>query len=150
MPEQQGFLRGAPAPGNSLGALLVEGATGGGGPVDLSAASLAALETTTDPNTALRYSGGKTAVTARVTTSPTTIVTPPAGQRLRVVWVYAINDPDQSVTPAITVTLGGVPIYLGFAISHWESFTGPINGALTVALDSPGDVAFTAHYELVA
>lgn len=93
-----------------------------------------------------RWSGGKTAKTANVTASgDTTIWTPASGKKLRVFWVSAINDPDQSQSPKIILKFGTNEIYRGYAIAHWEIFDGAVDQALVCNLDQAGDVAITVH-----
>lgn len=95
-----------------------------------------------------RYAGGKSAVAATVTgAGDTTVKVPGVGNFLRVFWVYAINDPDQSTTPLIKVKLGATEIYRGFAIAHWEVFDGAVGDSLVVNLDGIASVAVTAHYQ---
>lgn len=79
----------------------------------------------------------------------TTIITPSAGKRLRLYWVYAVPDPDSTDSPLIKVTLAGTEIYRAFAISHAQRFTGAADGTVVVnlsAADANG-VAVTIHYE---
>ncbi len=211
--DQQGFLRDAPPVGQTLGAIVVSG--GSGGPVALDAAPLAALESINaavtgtvaldaptlaalesitalvsgtvaldapslaaletiqvgnlpvtqavsaaalplpvgaaiEATQAKRYGGGKLTKTAQVTASGnTTILTPAAGKFVRLYWVGAINDPDQSVSPRIRVGFDGAADYLysGYAVAHWEVFDGAVNQAVVVNLDQAGDVAATVHYQ---
>jgi hypothetical protein len=94
-----------------------------------------------------RYGGGKQAVTATVTAAgDTTVLTPPAGERLRVFWASAINDPDQETTPLVTIRLGEVEVYRAYAVAHWEIFEGGVDAPLVVNLSEPGSIALTAHY----
>lgn len=123
MSEQSGFLRDSPDPGFGLGRLLVSDAR--------------------------RFSGGKSAMTAQVTTTgQTVILTPDTGKAITVFWVSALNDPDQAQSPRIRVGFQGASDYLysSYAIAHWEMFTGNVNQALVVDLDQTGDVAVTVHY----
>lgn len=91
-----------------------------------------------------------TAAVATVTASgDTTVITPTAGKRLRVYWVYAVPDPDSADSPLIKVKLGGTEIYRAFAISHAWRFTGATDGTLVVNLSAAtaDGVAVTIHYE---
>lgn len=95
-----------------------------------------------------RYAGGKLAATAQVTASgDTTLITPATGKALRVFWVSAINNPDQSSTPRMIFKLGTTEIYRAYALAHWEVFTGTVNQPLVVNLNQGGDVAVTVHYQ---
>ncbi len=96
-----------------------------------------------------RYAGGKTPVTAQVTAAgDTTVYTPAAGKRVRLFWVSAINDPDQSVSPRIIVKFaGGTELYRAAALAHWEIFEGALNEAVVVNLDQAADVAVTLHLQ---
>ncbi|PTL55748.1 hypothetical protein [Paraconexibacter algicola] len=102
----------------------------------------------TEATLAGRYAGGKLAAVATVTASgDTTIVTPAAGKAIRLYWITAINDPDEATSPLIRVSLGSSEVYRGYAISHWEVFTGATNAPLTVNLSGAASVAVTAHYQ---
>lgn len=81
----------------------------------------------------------------------TTVITPAAGKRLRVYWVYAVPDPDSSDSPLIKVSLGATEIYRAFAISHAQRFTGAADGTVVVNLSAANanGVAVTIHYEEV-
>lgn len=97
-----------------------------------------------------RYAGGKLVLTETVVAGgETTILTPPAGQSIRLFWVSAMADPDEANSPLIRVLLGGDEIYRAYVIAQWEIFTGDLNAALKVDLSSPASVAVTAHYEIV-
>jgi len=99
-----------------------------------------------------RYGGGKLAATAQVTASgDTTILTPAVGNKLRIFWVSAINDPDETDSPRIRVGFAGAGDYLysAYALAHWEVFEGATDQALVVNLDQTGSVAVTVHYQEV-
>lgn len=101
-----------------------------------------------DGSTTNRYSGGKTAVVATVTASgDTTIFTPGSGNAVRLFWVSAINDPDESSTPLIKVLIGSTELYRAYAVAHWEVFEGAANEVLKVNLSGAASVAVTAHIE---
>lgn len=94
----------------------------------------------------LRLAGGKDAFAGQVVSGTTTVVTPSAGRRLEVLWVYALTDPDSATTPLITVTLGVRALYSGYAIAHREVFVGGVNETLSVTLSEAAPVAVTIHY----
>lgn len=104
----------------------------------------------TEATQARRYAGGKSSKTASVTASgDTTIHTPEAGKKIRLFWVSAINDPDQSVSPRVIVKFGSTELYRAYAIAHWEVFDGAVDEPLVVNLDQAADVAVTVHYQEV-
>lgn len=85
-----------------------------------------------------------THVVATVTASgSTTLYTPSAGKRLRLRWIYAINDPGSSSTPLVKIFLGAEEKYRVYAISKRQWTTGPINGSLIVNLSEAAEVACT-------
>lgn len=77
------------------------------------------------------------------------LVTPAAGKRIRLQWVYAINDPVASTSTKITIKLGSEVQYVAWAISKRQQLTGPVDGQLIVNLSNPGDVAVTIFYQEV-
>lgn len=104
----------------------------------------------TEGTVANRYSGGKLAKTISTTlVGDTTIHTPAAGKAIRLFWISALNDPDQSVSPKITIKFTGATnnLYATYGLAHWEIFTGPVDTPLLVNLDQAGDVAVTIHYQ---
>jgi hypothetical protein len=118
--------------------------------------AVAVTNPTADPETGLakeatalrRYGGGKTPVVATVTASgDTTIHTPAAGKKIRLFWVSAINDPDETTTPLILVKLGALESYRAYAVAHWEIFEGAVDAPLVINLSSAASVAVTAHIE---
>jgi hypothetical protein len=99
---------------------------------------------------ARRFGGAKLAYSAAVSAAgATTLITPPAGQRVAVVWVYAMPDPNQSAIPDITISVGAVDIYRGYALAHWERFVGGVDDIVTVTLDIAIKTLVTVHYELL-
>lgn len=89
-------------------------------------------------------------VVATVTAAGDTVVHDPApGKRVRVRWIYAINDPTSSTAPLIRVFLGTEEKYRVYALSKRQKVTGPVDGALTVNLSAPASVAVTALIEEV-
>lgn len=77
----------------------------------------------------------------------TTVYTPLAGRRIRLRWMYAINDPTATTTPLIKVFLGASEKYRVYALSKRQLVIGPVDGALIVNLSAAGSVAVTALLE---
>lgn len=77
----------------------------------------------------------------------TVVYTPAAGKRVRLHWVYAINDPYSLTSSKITIRIGTKVLYVAWAISKRQQFTGDINAPLVVNLSSAANVAFTAFVE---
>lgn len=89
-----------------------------------------------------------THVVATVTASgDTTLYTPAAGKRLRLRWVYAINDPASTAAPLIKVFLGASEVYRVYALSKRQLVVGPVNGALKINLSVAASVAVTVLLE---
>lgn len=85
-----------------------------------------------------------THVVATITASgSTTVHTPPAGKRIRLRWIYAINDPGSAATPLIKIFLGNQEKFRVYAISKRQWTTGPVDGALIVNLSEAAEVACT-------
>lgn len=85
-----------------------------------------------------------THVVATVTAAgPTTIYTPVLGKRLRLRWLYAINDPGSTANPLIKILLGAQEKYRVYALSKRQLTTGPIDGPLIVDLSEAAEVACT-------
>lgn len=92
-----------------------------------------------------------THVVATVTASgDTTIHTPAAGMRIRVHWIYAINDPTSSSPPLIKVLLGAVEKFRVYALSKRQVMTGAVDAPLKINLSGAGSVAVTVILEEVA
>lgn len=89
-------------------------------------------------------------VTATYTTAGAhTLYTPTPGTAVKLKWISAVNDPDSSDTPLVTVTLGAKEPYRLYAFAHREWFTGEVDEPLVVTLDGVGSVSVTAHvYEV--
>lgn len=98
---------------------------------------------TTD-STDIEYIPVATTVTA---VGDTTIYTPATGKRVRLHWIYAINDPLASTSTKITVKIGTQTYYVAWAISKRQQFTGAINAPLIINLSALGNVAVTAFIE---
>lgn len=89
-----------------------------------------------------------THVVATVTASgSTTIYTPAAGKRLRLRWIYALNDPGSSASPLIKIFLGAEEKFRVYAVSKRQWSTGPVNGSLIINLSEAAEVAVTALIE---
>lgn len=136
-------LRAVPVPvSGTVAAILAEPIS-----VDDNGASL-----TTDGTYDERYSGGKLAVATTVTAAgDTTLVTPPGGQRVRVVWVSAIANPDNLSANRTRFKFGaaGAPFYESYAVAHWEVFDGGIGVPLIVNCQTAEAVSVTAHYRII-
>ena len=89
------------------------------------------------------------AVTATVTAiGDTTVYTPTLGKRLRLHWVYTINDPAASAHALIGVFIGTSRHFLTFGVAKRQRITGSVNEALIINLDRSGaTVAVTAFIE---
>lgn len=79
----------------------------------------------------------------------TVIHTPAANKRIQIRWIYAISDPVSGVSPLIQVFLGAIEKYRVYALSKRQLVTGPVDGALSIALSEPGLVAVTVLFEEV-
>lgn len=89
-----------------------------------------------------------THVVATATASgDTTIHTPAAGMRVRLRWIYAINDPASTSPPLIKVKLGSTEIYRVWALSKRQLVLGAVDAPLVINLASSGTVAVTAILE---
>lgn len=87
---------------------------------------------------------------ATVTASgPTAVYTPSSGRRVRLRWIYALNDPGSAASPLIKVLLGAQEKYRVYALSKRQLVTGPVDGALIVDLSEAAEVAVTALLEEV-
>jgi hypothetical protein len=91
-----------------------------------------------------------THVVATVTAAGDTVVyTPQAGKRVRLHWVYAINDPGSESTPLIKIFVGPTELYRVYALSKRQLSTGPLDGVLKVNLSEAAEVAITVLLEEV-
>lgn len=79
----------------------------------------------------------------------TTVHAVSPGRRIRLHWIYAINDPSSTTTPLIKVFLGSDEKYRVYALSKRQLATGPVNGNLVLNLSTSGSVAVTALIEEV-
>jgi hypothetical protein len=82
-------------------------------------------------------------------TGDTVLVTPSVGKRIRLQWVYAINDPVSTISTKITIKLGTEVQYVSWAISKRQQLTGDVNAPLIINLSNLGDVAVTIFYQEV-
>lgn len=109
------------------------------------------LDAATESTQRLRYGGGKTAYAGLVNTAgDNAIITPAAGMKVRVFWVAFVPNSDNGAATLVTVKFGATPIYMGYALAHWEVFTGATDQQLIVNLTSAQAVAVTVHYTEVA
>jgi hypothetical protein len=91
-----------------------------------------------------------THVVATITASgSTTVYTPSAGRRVRLRWIYTLNDPGSSASPLIKVFLGAEEKFRVYALSKRQFCTGPVDGALIINLSEAAEVAVTALLEEV-
>lgn len=91
-----------------------------------------------------------THVVATVTDAGATVIyIPEANKRVQLRWIYAISDPVSDVYPLIQVFLGDSEKYRVYALSKRQLTTGPVDGALSIALNKPGVVAVTVLLEEV-
>ena len=100
-----------------------------------------------------RYAGGLSTETGTATASGDTemVAAPGAGLAIKLYWVTAITDTDETTAPVIIVMAdGGQEFYRAAAISHWEPFTLPENTALVINLSQASSVPWTVHYKTVA
>ena len=98
----------------------------------------------------LRYSGGKLAVSNVLAASgDTAIATPAAGKAIRLVWIAFVPNGDNTAANLVTVKLGALRPYTGYALAHWEAFTGPVDAPLILNLANAQPVAYSAHYQEV-
>lgn len=77
----------------------------------------------------------------------TLLHTPASGKRIRLQWVYAINDPAATASTKMTIKLGDEVQFVAWAISKRQQMTGPVDGSLSITLSNPGDVAVTIFYQ---
>lgn len=112
----------------------------------LTNAQLLAAKLTTLDSTDIEYTSIATTVTAA---GDNFVYTPASGKRVRIHWVYAINDPVATSSTRITIKLGAVTFYVAWAISKRQQFTGPVDGAVNINLSSAGSVAVTIFLEEV-
>lgn len=90
-----------------------------------------------------------TAVTATVNAlGNTTVYTPTAGKRLRLHWIYTINDPAGTAQALVGVLIGSTRHFLTFGVAKRQRITGGVDEPLVINLDRAGaTVAVTAFIE---
>ena len=98
--------------------------------------------------TAKRYSGGKTQGATVISTSgDNVIVTPSAGTKLTLYWVFLSSSQDNASEVLATVKLGSTVVYQCYlgspgAFAHWEPVSADAEGdALIVNLSAAESVA---------
>jgi len=95
-----------------------------------------------------RYGGGLTPYAKILTTSDS--ITPATGKSLQVNWVAFIPDSDNSSANQVTVGFNaGATLYIGYAMSHWEPFTGAVNQVLDITLANAQPVSVMVQYRSV-
>lgn len=77
----------------------------------------------------------------------TDVVTPTSGKRLKIHWVYAINNPTASSAPLIKVILGTTEKFRVYALSKRQLMIGAVDEVLKINLSAAGSVAVTVLYE---
>lgn len=116
---------------------------------DTQITSLIGIETDTD----YRYGGGKTAfVTTLAASGGTTLIDPAPGNAIRVFWVAFIPNSDNTAANLIKVGFGTstnvtTELYRGYAMAHWEVFSGTANQNLNINAETAEPVAVTIHYQ---
>lgn len=115
--------------------------------------SLTNIESDTD----FRFGGGKSAYVVTISASGnTTLITPAAGNRIRLFWIAFVPNSDNGNANLIKLgfgTTGGsiaTELYRGYALAHWEVFTGTANQSVIVNATTAEPVAFTIHYQEVS
>lgn len=106
--------------------------------------TLQALKVLTKDTTDLEYTSVATTVTA---VGDTVLYTPAPGMRVRLYWIYAINDPASSTSTKMTIRIGPQTFYVAWAISKRQQFTGQVDEPLVINLSVVGNVAVTAFVE---
>lgn len=77
----------------------------------------------------------------------TSIKSPAAGKRLRLVRISVLNDPDVTDTQIISVLIGSREIARGYAIQQSKEEDGALGEDLIISLPNAGAVSGTAHIE---
>lgn len=96
-----------------------------------------------------RFGGGVTPY-AKVLTANDSIA-PPAGKSIQVDWVAFVPNSDNTTANQITIGFhqAANPLYIGYAIAHWEIFTGAKDQALDITLNNAQPVSVMVHYKIV-
>jgi len=95
-----------------------------------------------------RFGGGKSSVGGTLSAAgDNVILTPPAGKAITVFWVSIIANPDDTASNLFTVKFSsGTVLYVGYALAHWEPFTGPVDATLIVNLANTNQIGYAVHY----
>lgn len=104
-----------------------------------------------------RFAGEKSTYGTVITTAGDhDAITPPSGERIRVLWVAFIPDADNAASNLVQMGFGttggsiaGQPKYVGYAMAHWEPFTGTVNQSFIINTETVEPVAITVHYEVL-
>ena len=102
-----------------------------------------------DATVSRRFGTGVTLSDGGLLTTTTTY-TPTVGKMMRLKWIIAVPNSDNSGANYLDVRWQGAakPLYCGFALAHWEAFTAPaVNTPLVITLANSQPVAVTIHYE---
>lgn len=132
--------------------LLAKGLTQTDGTQKTQITNFPAVQVVQDISVDLRYSGGKTPYSAVVSASGDTVIhTPATGKAITLYWVGVIPNSDNGSANLTTIQFGatgGSPttLYSGYALAHWEPFTGAVNQPLVVNLASAQAVSVNAHF----
>lgn len=95
----------------------------------------------------------KLSATAAYTTAGVhTLITPPAGGRVRIFYVQVIPSSDNTLANEVIVKFAtqadAAAPYRSYVVGHWELFEGPVNDTLQVNTATAEKVSVTVHYEL--
>lgn len=79
----------------------------------------------------------------------TTVYTPAAGKKIRIRWIYTVNDPTQTTATLIQIFLGSAEKFRVYALSKRQVVTGEVDAPLRIVLNTAGNVAVTVLLEEV-
>lgn len=98
-----------------------------------------------------RYSAGKLSHAELIQAAgDTALVTPASGTRIRLVWASVIPSSDNSNANLAKLRFGSNdPIYVAYAMAHWEVMDGAVDEVLYINLASAEPVAVTVHYKVL-
>lgn len=98
-----------------------------------------------------RFAGVKSSYASKLQTAgDTVVITPSAGRRILVYWVFFMPNPDNASANFVTVKFtNGQIMYAGYLMSHWELFEGNVDDTVTVNLENAGPVAVNILYREV-
>lgn len=101
-----------------------------------------------------RFSGGKTAYSNSIASSGDhSIITPASGKRIQVYWIAFVPSSDNTAANLVKLgfgTTGGAistELYRGYALAHWELFTGTANQSFIVNTATAETVGVVVHYK---